>query len=340
MSDVRALAPVWRQAETYEPLLGADASVWAWEFARRGRGRDAGLDGADPGEIAPELCFAGPGPAGDPLPAVLWRWQADGSVPVLRAQPATPGDAAALDLARLDLPCLVVRTADGEQHVQISQGLARLRLALVGGDILAGPAILHFHLPDAGRGGAALAAVAKLIALRDTGRLPPRPRALSKAGRWLEVLRAHDARQAGASQRDIALALFGEERVRQDWSGPSDYMRMRVQRLVRAAEEAVGGGYRRVFGLRAAETGRAPVVDIWRSPAWRGGFSSLVLAVAIFLGTSFGPTQTRRESCRFSGDPCLKTVERSRIVALAGFTRHNSRAQLAPDDDADSGHAS
>ncbi len=27
---------------TYRPLLGADASVWAWEFGRRGIGLDAG----------------------------------------------------------------------------------------------------------------------------------------------------------------------------------------------------------------------------------------------------------------------------------------------------------
>jgi hypothetical protein len=32
--------------------------------------------------------------------------------------------------------------------------------------------------------------------------------------------------------------------VRDDWAGSSDYLRLRVQRLVRAGDRMVGGGYR------------------------------------------------------------------------------------------------
>ena len=58
------------------------------------------------------------------------------------------------------------------------------------------------------------------------------------------ALQAYDAVQAGASHRDIALALFGEKVVKEDWYGRSDYLRLRVQRLVRMADKLVNGGYR------------------------------------------------------------------------------------------------
>jgi hypothetical protein len=118
----------------------------------------------------------------------------------------------------------------------------------------------------------------RLIALRDTGCLSSAScRPPAKAARWLQILRAHDARRTGASHRDIAMSLFGEARVRDDWAGASDYMRMRVQRLVRAAEQTVAGGYRSLFGLR--QTGLEPprVAETWRSPAWRGGALSTLL---------------------------------------------------------------
>lgn len=35
------------------------------------------------------------------------------------------------------------------------------------------------------------------------------------------------------TQREITVALFGADRVREDWNSRSDYMRMRIHRLVR-----------------------------------------------------------------------------------------------------------
>jgi hypothetical protein len=260
----------WRSAETYRPLLGADAGVWAWEFGRRGLAREVSVEGELDGGAVPELCFASSGPPGDPTPIVLWHWRADSTVPVLSLSPAPVGDPDALDLKSLAVMTLVVRTEDGGQHVVVGDGARRLRFAVVDGDVLAGPAICRFRLPPQAIGGGSLLGLRRLIALRDTGRLPsagyrPHP----KAARWLQILRAHDARAQGASQRDIAVMLFGEPRVREDWSGRSDYMRMRVQRLLRAAEDLVAGGYRALFGLRPVVTRKPKVVEVWRSAGWR-----------------------------------------------------------------------
>lgn len=338
MDDVHACAPDWRRAQTYLPLLGADPPVWAWEFARRGLAR-AALEGGGPSAPgwAPELCFVGEGPPGDPLPAALWRWQADAAVAVFSARPASAGDPAAMDLRGLQTPTLVACTADGAQHVLISDGARRLRLAVVEGDVLAGPAVFRFHLPALGGGQGALANLRRLMALRDTGRLAgARDRPRAKAARWLQMLRVHDARAAGASHRDIALSLFGERRVREDWGAGSDYLRMRVQRLVRAAEQTAAGGYRALFGLRATGLEPSRLVEVWRSPAWLGGWLAGLLCALTFLGTSFSPTLSWRDACHSSGTARQKSVEPSWILARATSAAENCRSRQAPERRLDS----
>jgi hypothetical protein len=258
MSDEHEHGGDWRAAETYRPLLSADASAWAWEFARRGRGavRD---------QLPDDLCFASAGADDAQGPIALWRFEADPSIPVFEARPAKARNADALDVRALGLPCLVVTSDAGDQHVLIADGARRLRLAVTMGDVLAGPALLQFKLPSRDSV-ACLESLRDLLVLRDTGRLPPSGKAgAQRAGRLLHLLRALDARRAGASQRQIAALLFGEGRVAQDWSGASDYMRMRVQRLVRSAEQMAAGRYRAVFGLRPARVSPARPVAIWRS---------------------------------------------------------------------------
>ena len=296
MLDDHAPEPAWRRAETYRPLLGADPSVWALEFGRRAAPRPG--EGARALALA-DLCLAAAGPAGDPVPVAIWRRQADPSLSVVSVAPAHPGDPDALDLTSLALPVMVVRTDDGEQQVVVADGIRRLRFAVEQGDVLAGTVVCHLRFPPRSSGVAASVGLGQLIGLRDHGRLPRSlVRAGSKTARWLQILRALDARRAGASQRDIAVLLFGEARVREDWSGASDYMRMRVQRLVRAAEHMVDGGYRALGGLRAWP-GTAPrVLAIWRSPAWRGHVLSLLVGAGCFLGASSGLTQPLHVACR------------------------------------------
>ena len=249
----------WRAAETYRPLLSADASAWAWEFARRG-------SGAAQDQVPADLCFASASAAGADGPIALWRFEADPSIPVFEARPARTGNAEGFDVRALGLPSLVVTSAIGDQHVLIADGARRLRLAVSKGDVLAGPVLLHLKLPSRDYGAACLASVRDLLILRDTGRLPPGGKAgARRAERWLGVIRALDARRAGASQKQIAALLFGEGRVAQDWSGASDYMRMRVQRLVRSAEQMAAGRYRAAFGLRSPPVSPARPVSIWRS---------------------------------------------------------------------------
>ena len=56
------------------------------------------------------------------------------------------------------------------------------------------------------------------------------------------MLRAHDLRTQGASQREIAGELFGPDVVA-EWRTRSDFLRLRIQRLLRDANAMISGGY-------------------------------------------------------------------------------------------------
>lgn len=59
-----------------------------------------------------------------------------------------------------------------------------------------------------------------------------------------DSLIAIDGKCLGASYRDIAIAIYGFERVRAEWVGPSRWMKDHVRRLYARGEELRDGGFR------------------------------------------------------------------------------------------------
>lgn len=184
-----------------------------------------------------------------PEARILWCAELDpGALPVV-AVPSVPADPDAIDPELLAPWLTRVVDCDGVEHAVLSDGWHRIRLDLLGGS-LAGPVpvVLHYRL----RGVAGV--VAKVLPLRRllhlfryrhfAASLFPEERRL---GRWLLLLRVHDALADGASQREIARALYGDTRVAREWHGRSDSMRSRVRRLVRDAVTMADGGYRRLL---------------------------------------------------------------------------------------------
>ena len=57
-------------------------------------------------------------------------------------------------------------------------------------------------------------------------------------------LRVLDGRLAGASYREIAIALFGPDRVNKDWNGPGDHIKNRIRRAAQRGAVLMQGGYR------------------------------------------------------------------------------------------------
>lgn len=62
----------------------------------------------------------------------------------------------------------------------------------------------------------------------------------------MRALQVLDALHAGASQREIALTLFGSERVARYWEPDGD-LRAQVRYLIRRGRELARGGYRKLL---------------------------------------------------------------------------------------------
>lgn len=66
-----------------------------------------------------------------------------------------------------------------------------------------------------------------------------------RKGKRLQLtLQALDGMLAGASHRDIAIALYGKDRVASDWRADSDYLRQRVRRYLRTGKDFLESGFR------------------------------------------------------------------------------------------------
>ncbi len=130
----------------------------------------------------------------------------------------------------------------------LSDGYRRIRIDVEEGSFAGGsPILLRYAIHGAVDRDteARLLPLRRLAGLFRTGRfLPALFPVERRIERLIDVLRVADALEAGASQRDVAAALFGSERVSSDWLGVSDSLRSRVRRLVREARRLAAGGYR------------------------------------------------------------------------------------------------
>jgi len=179
---------------------------------------------------------------------VSWRAEHDAAVVSVGATATTPTDPDALDLLRL--PCSTVlqeHGPDGEQ-VLIGDGRGQIRLDIRHGTALQGPVRLRYELAGLSGLEPKLLTLQRLAALMRLKRFPRRIGSPSAPPpRSVMALRALDARRAGASQREIAAALFGDRRVAADWNGRSGYLRTRVQRLIALGATLTSGGHQRLL---------------------------------------------------------------------------------------------
>jgi len=161
----------------------------------------------------------------------------------MRAEAASAGDADVFELGRFGHWATLARNGNGREHLALSDGWRRIRLDISGGT-LSDARCVRFHYELSGFSGleARLLTVRRLLTLWRRGRFvralfPP----MTGLPRRLEALRVADALAAGASYREIAIALFGEARVRAEWNGPSDFLLSRVRRRVAEARAMAEG---------------------------------------------------------------------------------------------------
>ncbi|MHA1599426.1 MAG: DNA -binding domain-containing protein [Alphaproteobacteria bacterium] len=68
-----------------------------------------------------------------------------------------------------------------------------------------------------------------------------------EATRHRDALAALDRRREGNSYRQIAVFLYGQKAVQDDWRSPDQAMKNRVIRSVKRGVRMVNGGYRRLL---------------------------------------------------------------------------------------------
>jgi hypothetical protein len=159
-----------------------------------------------------------------------------------RKVPADHRDA--FDIRQLGHPVSVLRLGAGLEQVLLADGIHHIQLEVSRRSLLDGPAKLHYDISGFEDLEPKLLTLQRLVALRRLGRFPhslfPPER---RAPRWIIALRALDASRMGANRREIAAALFGQDIVRRDWDGGSDYLRSRVRRAIAAGKGLADGGH-------------------------------------------------------------------------------------------------
>lgn len=182
---------------------------------------------------------------------MIWSADLDPAILPVAVGVQDIGAADADTIALRDLaPWLTIATdIAGTEHVLLSDGWHHIRLDVVEGS-LAGREVVRF---DYRLGGIAAAeglipTLRRFLALCRMQRFPTAMFPIDpRMERCLDMLRVHDALEEGASQRDIAGVLFGEERITAEWTGASDSLRSRVRRLVTDARAMACGNYRRLL---------------------------------------------------------------------------------------------
>lgn len=237
----------WRSGAAYLYILRLNSQALAWEYLRRNpdyraawRGSRTAAPAADQWNLA-QL----ENPAVDGLRArPLWRTSDGHALRILAATPTT-SDALPFELWKLAGQKALVH--DG--HVLKAWVLGTDRTLLLTLDLCLADGDPFEYLVPSGPLLADACATAHLINTRfSVDRQHAQALRTSVAAAvHLRSLQALDGAQAGASQREIATALYGVARVQRDWTPDGD-LRARTRYCIRRARALMAGGYRSLLG--------------------------------------------------------------------------------------------
>ncbi|WP_314717045.1 DNA -binding domain-containing protein [Sphingobium yanoikuyae] len=180
---------------------------------------------------------------------ILWHADRDPEILRLSLLPAGQDDDDGIDPAAWREYLTVGQSAGGCEPLLLSDGLRRIRVDIVEGSLAMAPPLRPlYHIEGVSAARGPLRALNRFLDFLSHRRLRPAlyP-AEPRMARWLLLLRVHDALREGASHRDIGIALFGADRIANQWDGPTDALRSRVRRLVRDAQLMAEGGYRQLL---------------------------------------------------------------------------------------------
>lgn len=254
----------WQDTEQYEWVRALSAHGLAWEFLRRNRAyREAAADisvtrlsrsrplgetiSAD-GHISDAqawglLLFETPDR--DARKAnIFWMPELCPSVlPVVASRDVGPVSGRFLNLSRLRCRNVVI-PGDDIQHLLCADQGRFLQLSVTGECLTRPVQVLANVLPMTPYSETRWRGFKRLNDLVRTETLRTKfyPADLG-ARRLSRVLQALDGYLAGATQREVAIALFGAERVEADWRDPRNHLCDQVRRAIRRGRDLMNGGY-------------------------------------------------------------------------------------------------
>lgn len=250
--------PDWRDAEAYAPLFKVERAALAWEWLRRDEGYrsaaacrpairpDAPVIGQQRAAARWGLhAFEDPSVAA-PAARPVWRAADDGSVLTVTAEPWR-ADEDSFELDRL-LHLATLVQGRGKEHLLLSDGRVSLRIDVAGASLGNGSVRFSYALRGFKNVDPTLHALRRLLILVRTGGFPSLQRSdEARARRMVTMLRAADARAAGASQREIAAELLSGEAEAVGWRDRAPWLRSRAQRLVHSSRILEEGAWRQLL---------------------------------------------------------------------------------------------
>jgi hypothetical protein len=133
--------------------------------------------------------------------------------------------------------------ATGRHHVVLRGNQASIQITIEGADLMARPVAVTFLVPGFDRVVEARNQLDLLDRVLSPNRAPSSllPRWTTRTRNLRDALITFDGRRAGASNKEIAIFIYGAEGVAADWDVG---LRQRMQRHYSRAEAIASGGYR------------------------------------------------------------------------------------------------
>ncbi len=164
-------------------------------------------------------------------------------MPVLRATARTvTSPSSGIDIAALPALQHILIDDASLQHLVLRAHGVVLQVVVDGADVIRGPVILGFHVhSQLRRSGHQLIMMDRLLS-GTAPRSPSKPVWTPQARKLRNAIIALDGRAAGASHREVAIAIYGQAKVASEWrpAGLRDLVRRDLDRGLKL----VAGGYR------------------------------------------------------------------------------------------------
>lgn len=248
-----------------------DAADWAWEFLRRNADYAADWRRSVPQHLPlltltdgtrllrlprrfPHaekwglLAFADPALAARQAP-VFWHARALKRVARLRALPPRQGDEMGVQaLADFKVERHAVIDADGALLVVMKGTGAHVAVELHDLPVLTRRFRPVFELENLSELAAQTELLKRLQRFMASGTPPSEASSFGGDERLRQALLALDESLGGKTYRQIAITIFGEKMVADEWQGPSQFLKDRTRRLVAKGAELMRGGYRDLLG--------------------------------------------------------------------------------------------